>query len=212
MTTNAISIQDTSLLQIRLVEVCDTGYITVNNRHFALRAGDIIDITSSLCEGTNLITFIVSTDSIKDDPSRLLTGKYEWLGRFEIYVDGEIGGSYFKRGTYLIGGKDNVIATVEVKVAKDASKPTVMQLVNRFQSVQGITDADKADFPKSHPRMIFKNGLTIHTWKNYAGVDHIFITDRTGKCVYGGYVLWMHSKHLQSVLQTLRQELEEYIT
>lgn len=211
MATNAISVRDTSLVQIRLVEIRDTGNITVNDRHFAIKAGTSVDITSSLREGINIMKFVVNTDSIKDDPSRLLTGKYEWLGRFEIYVDGEIAGSYSKRGAYIIGGKENVIATIEISVARDVSKPTVMQLVNQFQRVQGITDANKTDFPKSHPHLIFRNGVTVHTWKNYAGVDHVFITDHSGRCIYGGYVGWIHSKYLQNVLQTLRQELEEYI-
>ncbi|GAB4436778.1 MAG: hypothetical protein D6742_14150 [Cyanobacteria bacterium J069] len=191
MTTNTISVRDTSLVQIRLVEVHDTGHITVNARHFSLKSGATIDITSSLYEGTNIVTFFVSTDSIKDDPSRLLTGKHEWLGRFEVYIDGEISGSYSKRGAYLIGGKENVIATVEVNVTKDVSKPTAIQLINQLQRVQGMTDADKADFVRSHPHIIFKNGVTIHTWKNHLGVDHVFIADYSGKCVYGGYVGWL---------------------
>ncbi|MEH2384630.1 MAG: hypothetical protein V7K14_02305 [Nostoc sp.] len=210
MATNTLSVRDTSLVQIRLVEVRDTGHITVNDRHFALKVGTTADITSSLCEGTNIMTFVVNTDSIKDDPSRLLTGKYEWVGRFEVYVDGEIAGLYSKRGVYIIGGKENIIATIEVNLVRDVSKPTVMQLINQLQRVQGITDADKADFPRSHPHIVFKNGIAIHTWKNYAGVDHVFITDRSGKCVYGGYIGWIHSKYLQSVLQTLHNELEEY--
>lgn len=211
MATNTISVRDTSLVQIRLVEVRDTGHLTVNDRHFALKAGTTIDITASLGEGSNILTFVVNTDSITDDPSRLLTGQYEWLGRFEIYIDGKLAGAYSKRGTYLIGGKEHIIATIEINVTKDVSKPTVMQLINQFQGVQGITDADKADFPKSHPRIAFKNGVTIHTWKNYAGVDHVFVTDHSGKCVYGGYVGWIHSKSLQSVLQQLHHQLEEYI-
>ncbi|MEB3232184.1 MAG: hypothetical protein VKJ64_14335, partial [Leptolyngbyaceae bacterium] len=211
MATNTLSIWATSSMQIRLVEVRDTGHITINDRHFALKAGATVDITASLREGTNIMTLVVNTDSIKDDPSRLLTGKYEWLGRFEIYVDGEPAGSYSKRGTYLIGGKENTIATIEVDVTRDVSKPTVMQLVNQLQKVQGMTDANKADFSKAHPHIVFRNGITIYTWKNYVGVDHVFIADQSGKCVYGGYVGWIHSKYLQSVLQTLQQELEEYI-
>lgn len=211
MATHRISISDISLVQVRLVEVRDTGHITVNDRHFALKAGMTIDITPSLCEGINIITFVVNTDSIKDNPSRLISGKYEWVGRFEVYVDGKIAGSYSKRGTYIIGGKENIIASIEINVAKDASKPTVIQLINQLQRVQGITDANKVDFPKSHPHIIFKNGMAIHTWKNYAGVDHVLIVDPSGTCVYGGYVGWIHSKYLQSVLQTLHNELREYI-
>lgn len=211
MTTNTLSIWDTNLLQIRLVEVSDIGHITVNDRHFALKTGMTIDITSSLCEGANMMTFFVNTDSIKDDPLRLLTGKSEWVGRFEIYVDGAIAGSYSKRGTYIIGGKQNIIATIEVNVTKDVSKPTVMQLIKQLQAVQGITDADKTDFSKSHPHIVFKNGTSVQTWKNHAGVDHVFIADRSGKCVYGGYVGWIHSKYLQTVLETLQNDLKEYI-
>jgi hypothetical protein len=206
MATNTISVWDTSLVQVRLVEIRDTGHITVNNRHFALTAGSTIDVTASLCEGANIMTFVVNTGS-----SGLLPVQREWLGRFEIYVDGEIAGSYAKQGKYFMGEKENVIATLEVNVAKDASKPTVMQLVNQFQRVQGMTDADKADFPKSHPHIFFRNGITVHTWKNYIGVDHVFIADQSGKCVYGGYVGWIHSKHLQDALQTLNQELERYV-
>jgi hypothetical protein len=207
MAANTISISDISSVQVRLVEVRDTGHINVNDRHFALKAGASIDITSSLCEGINIITLVVNTNSIKDDLSRLVSGKYEWLGRFEVYVDGAIAGSYSKQGIYIIGGKENIVASIEINVARDVSKPTVMQLINQLQKVQDITDANKTDLSKSHPHIVFKNGITIHTWKNYAGVDHVFITDRSGKCVYGGYVGWIHSQYLQIALQTLHNEL-----
>jgi hypothetical protein len=45
MTTNTISINDTNLVQVRLIEVRDAGHITVNDRHFALKAGEIGNIT-----------------------------------------------------------------------------------------------------------------------------------------------------------------------
>jgi hypothetical protein len=211
MATNIISASDSSIVQVRLVEVRDTGRIDVNGRHFAIKAGASINVTPSLCEGTNIIRFVVSTDSIKDDPSRLLSGNYEWVGRFEVYVDSMLAGAYSKRGTYIIGGKENIIASVELTIIKDISKPTVMQLVNQLQRVKGMTDADKADFPKSHPHIMFRNGVTVHTWKNYAGVNHVFVTDRSEECVYGGYVGWMHSEDLQSVLQRLHKELEVHI-
>jgi hypothetical protein len=211
MTTNTISASDKSLVQVRLVEVRDTGRIDVNDRHFAIKAGSSINVTPSLCEGANIIKFVVNTDSIKNDPSRLLSGNHEWVGRFEIYVDGTLAGSYSKRGTYIIGGKENAIASVEVNIVKDTSKPTVMQLINQLQQVKGITDADKADFQKSHPHIMFKNGVTVHTWKNHAGVDHVFVTDRTEECVYGGYVGWIHSKDLQNILQNLHNDLGAHI-
>lgn len=211
MTTNTIAISDTSLVQVRLIEVRDSGHITVNDRHFAIKPGMTVDVTPSLCEGVNLITLVVNTESLKDDPSRLLSGKYQWLGSFEIYINGKMAGSYSKQGKYVIGGKENVIASIEINVARDTSKPTAMQLMNQLQRVQGMTDANKADFSKAHPHIVFKNGVAVYTWKNYAGVDHVFITDRSSKCVYGGYVGWIHSKYLQAGLQAVHSEFEEYI-
>ncbi len=86
-----------------------------------------------------------------------------------------------------------------------------MQLINRFQMVEGMTDADKDNSGKSHPHILFKNGMAIRTWKNMLGVEHVFITDRSGTCVYGGYVGWLHSKQLQDALQSRRDDLKEYI-
>lgn len=209
MTTSKIAIDDTSLVQVRLVEGRDTGHITVNDRHFAPKQGTKIDITPSLCEGTNIVNLLVNTNALKDDLSRLLSGKYEWLGNFEIYVNGRLAGSYAKQGNCIIGGKENVIALVEINVEKDMSKPMVMQLIKQLQSVPGMTDADKQDFLKAHPHILFKNGVALHTWKNYAGVDHVFIADRSKQCLYGGYVGWIHSKNLQDALQSLQDEFQD---
>ena len=211
MTVNTLSIQDDSLVQIRLVEVQGSGSITVNDRHFVLKAGMVLDITASLHEGLNRLTFVVHTDSLKDDPGRILSRKYEWLGRFEVYVDGKIAGSYFKQGKYWIGGRDHTIETLEINNVRNVSKPTVMYLINQFQRVQGMTDADKSDCPKSHPYLVFNNGVAVHTWKNPIGVDHVFVVDRTEKCVYGGYVGWIHSKQLRNTLQTMQLELQAYL-
>jgi hypothetical protein len=212
MPTNTISISNLSIVQVRLVEVRDTGYINVNGRHFTLKVGSNIDITPSLSDGINIITLFVNTYSIRDNPLRLLERKFKWLGRFELYVDGAIAGSYSKQGTNIIGGNENIIASIEINVIREVSKPTVMQLINQLQRVQGITDADKTDFSKSHPHLMFKNGITVCTWKNYVGVDHVFITDRSGKCVYGGYVGWMHSKYLEIAIKRLHEEFIDEIS
>jgi uncharacterized protein CbrC (UPF0167 family) len=58
--------------------------------------------------------------------------------------------------------------------------------------------------------MVFKNGVAIHTWKNLVGIDHIFIAERSGQCVYGGYVGWSDAKYLQESLQNLCDEFEGY--
>lgn len=206
MTTNSISIKDNSLVQVRLIEVRDLGYVIANDRHFALKPGTTLDITSSLQKGINMISLMVNAESIKEDPTRIMIGKNEWLGRFEIYVNGEMAGAYSKKGPSFIGGKEYVVAAIELNLVKDNRKPTTLQLINRFQCVQEMLDADRADFHKSHPHMLFENGVAINLWRNSFGVDHVFITDGCGVCVYGGYVLWPYKKKLKRILEEIRHE------
>lgn len=211
MTTNSISIKNNSLVQVRLIEARDLGYVIANDRHFALKPRSTLDITSSLQSGINVISLMVSTESIKNDPTRIMTGKNEWSGRFEIYINGDMAGAYAKKGPSFIGGKEYVVASIELNLVKDNRKPTTLQLVNRFQRVQEMLDADRADFPKSHPHIIFKNGVAINLWRNSLGVDHIFIVDGCGACVYGGYVLWPYSKKLKRVLEDIRHAFKSDI-
>ena len=106
---NLINAQDTSCIQIRLVEVRGLGKLAVNGRDFFIKEGEFLDITSSFIVGINRLKLIVETESLTAKPSRLLDGSYQWQGRFEIYVDGAMVSSYFKQGSYLLGGKQNLV-------------------------------------------------------------------------------------------------------
>ena len=74
------------------------------------------------------------------------------------------------------------------------------KVIQRLQSVPGMTDGNIKDFPKAQAKIKFPSGIALHTWQNSLRVDHIFVTDEQGNCVYGGYVGWLDAPELKKVL------------
>ena len=224
MANSIISVKDTSLVQIKLLDVGGAAHIAVNERHFDLKAGETINISASLIEGANVVKLAVTTEPSSVNPANIVSGigaiidssldglskKREWMGRFEIYIDGNLAGSYIKQGSATGGTKEQAVATIGLNVVKDISTPTVMQLVARLRKVEGITGADKKDTTQSNPHLLFKNGVEIRTWKNLIGIDYVFVTNRAGDCLYGGYVGWLHTKHLQVALDEIYDDFQDH--
>lgn len=75
-------------------------------------------------------------------------------------------------------------------------------LIQRLQSVPGMTDGHPRDFPRAKVSIVFKNDVTVRTWKNLVQIDHVFVANPEGECLYSGYLGWLHS-------QDLRQSLKE---
>ncbi len=80
------------------------------------------------------------------------------------------------------------------------------RIIQRLQKVPGMTDAHYRDFERSQTYCIFSEGIQIRTWKNSAGVDYVFVADATGKCLYGGYVGWLHAGQLRQTLSELKTD------
>jgi hypothetical protein len=74
-----------------------------------------------------------------------------------------------------------------------STQPLIKTLIKQLNQVPGMMEANRADFVQATVHLNFKNGVTLRTWKNIAGVDHVFVGDEKGDCVYGGYVGWIHS-------------------
>jgi len=74
------------------------------------------------------------------------------------------------------------------------------RIIQHLQQVPGMTDASYRDFGRSQTHLVFSEGIEIRTWKNPAGVDHVFVADSAGECIYGGYVGWLHAAQLQKAL------------
>ena len=91
----------------------------------------------------------------------------------------------------------------EVLPTLDAEIDTLIQ---QLQVVPGMTDAHQRDFYRARLFLEHKSGVTIRTWRNPFGVDHVFIACPKGQCLYGGFVGWVHPKNLRQVLEGIRKD------
>ena len=58
----------------------------------------------------------------------------------------------------------------------------------------------------STPYIILENNIKINVWKNLAEVDHVFLIDPAGNCLFAGYVGWVHRKKFYQTLQQIRND------
>lgn len=82
----------------------------------------------------------------------------------------------------------------------------VTKLIDRLRSIPGITDGHWRDFPRSQVCINLPEGLSIRTWKNTLGVNHVFVADKNEKCLYAGYVGWLHASALRQTLTEIKRE------
>ncbi len=58
----------------------------------------------------------------------------------------------------------------------------------------------------STPYITLENNIKINVWKNLVEVDHVFLIDPEGNCVFAGYVGWVHRKKFYRALQQIRND------
>ena len=89
--------------------------------------------------------------------------------------------------------------------ASDMNAENVTQeIIKILNQVPGMTNADPLDFDESEIFIRCQKNLSIRTWKNVFGVDHVFI-EKNGKCIFGGYVGWVHSDGLHAALKQIKR-------
>jgi hypothetical protein len=79
-------------------------------------------------------------------------------------------------------------------------------LIQTLRSFPGLIDGHRRDFCYSKPYIVFNNGIAIHTWRNPLQMEHIFLADGGGNCLYSGFVSWFDAKSLYQVLQKIKEE------
>lgn len=79
-------------------------------------------------------------------------------------------------------------------------------LIQRLRSVTGMTDAHQRDFCQAKTYLTFSNGVTLRRWNNPLQIEHVFVSNTQGECLYGGFVGWMHAKALHQVLDEIKQQ------
>lgn len=89
----------------------------------------------------------------------------------------------------------------------EEQKPELsVSLTKRLRLVPGMTDAHRRDFNRSKLYLRFNDGTTIRTWKNPLQIEHIFVADSEGECLYAGFVGWLHSQDLRNALEDIKKE------
>lgn len=82
------------------------------------------------------------------------------------------------------------------------------QLIQRLRRVPAMTDTDYRDFGRSRIVARFPNNLTLHTWKNPLGVNHVYLgqqQENQSRCLYAGYVGLLHTQNLRRVIKEINQ-------
>ncbi|MGL6281864.1 MAG: hypothetical protein ACRC2J_05610, partial [Microcoleaceae cyanobacterium] len=163
-------------------------------------------------EGVNLLNLMIKTYPLVKRIRLGLTTQ-DWCGRFELYIDGKLRGTYNQRGSVLLGSREYNVAQIELninpdpsKINSELSKKQLSNIINSLQNIPGMTLGDPADLKYSTPYMILENNIKINVWKNLAQVDHVFLIDPAGNCCFVGYVGWIHSKKFYESLQQIRDD------
>ena len=84
-------------------------------------------------------------------------------------------------------------------------------LIQRLQLVMGMTDAHRRDFYRAKVLMTFKDGINILTWKHPLQIEHVFVANRLGECLYGGFVGLIHANGLRQTLEEIKKEYYEHL-
>lgn len=96
-------------------------------------------------------------------------------------------------------------------IPPDSEPDLSVLLIRRLRSVPGMTDAHRRDFRHSKNYLKFNDGTVIRTWKNPFQVEHIFVADSKGKCLYAGFVGWMHTEDLQNTLEDIKKQYHQFV-
>ena len=116
-------------IEIRLIEGRDEAYILANEHYFSLVTGTKIDISSALQKGVNLLNFMIKTYSLIERIRRGLFGQ-DWCGRFELYIDGKLRGTYNQNGGVFLGSREYTVAQIELNIERITHEPTPIPVPN----------------------------------------------------------------------------------
>ncbi len=76
----------------------------------------------------------------------------------------------------------------------------VNTIIRQLQQVKGMTDADYQFLAQSELVMQLPQGMELRSYSNQFGVEHVFVVDSQGSCLYAGYVGWLHKRELEKAI------------
>jgi pimeloyl-ACP methyl ester carboxylesterase len=85
---------------------------------------------------------------------------------------------------------------------------TIHPVIEHLRQVPGMTDAHRRDMDRAELFLTLEDGATVRVWRHPLGIDHVFVVNAQGTCLYSGYVGWLHRNDLWLALQALRTEAD----
>jgi hypothetical protein len=79
-------------------------------------------------------------------------------------------------------------------------------LVHRLHQIPGMTDGHWRGYQQAQTLLTLADGSSLRVWKNWMGIDHVFVVSPDDRCLYAGFVGWLHSADLEQALQELQAE------
>jgi hypothetical protein len=98
--------------------------------------------------------------------------------------------------------KWNTEATISNNISKVAER--VIEILN---DTPGMTLAHSRDLKRATPLFTLRDGTVVKIYKNPVQVDHVFVSDKKGKMVFGGFVDWDNSENLRQSISKIKKEL-----
>lgn len=79
-------------------------------------------------------------------------------------------------------------------------------VIEKIRAIPGMTDAHLRGFEKALPLVTLQDGIRVKVWRNPLGIDHVFVASPHDRCLYCGYVGWIHTEDLWQTLHELQAE------
>ncbi|MDR2519030.1 MAG: hypothetical protein LBD13_06415 [Spirochaetaceae bacterium] len=80
------------------------------------------------------------------------------------------------------------------------------EAISELEQVPGITIASSRDLKASNILFKLRDGTVVSRYKNPFGFEHVFLSNKRGECIYGGYVGWIHNDGLLQTVEEIRQK------
>ena len=81
---------------------------------------------------------------------------------------------------------------------------SINRYIRSLRSVPGMTDTDYRDFERSQIITTLPDDLTLHTWNNPWGMNHVYL-GKQQQCLYAGYVGLIHSWDLRRAIARIQK-------
>ena len=81
---------------------------------------------------------------------------------------------------------------------------SINRYIRSLRSVPGMTDTDYRGFERSQIITTLPEDLTLHTWNNPLGMNHVYLSKQQ-QCLYAGYVGLIHSRDLRRAIAQIQK-------